>query len=116
MKIPETIESFRRGALDIDCKSMALTRRGERSARYRGPGYLRQAADGALLFKVYAAKGQRSALEAFQERLSGVPGQVYRDEALYDLVAIEQDGTIWKASHILPPWLTSCLSYPALHY
>jgi len=39
--IDETIDAFRRGALDIDCKRMVLMQHKEGGDRFEGQGYIR---------------------------------------------------------------------------
>ena len=51
--VDETIEAFRRGTLDIDCKRMVLAQCKEGGERFEGQGYIRQSADGSLIFKIY---------------------------------------------------------------
>jgi len=48
MDINETIEAFRRGAIDLDCKKIVLTQRKEDGERFEGQGYIRQTEEGAL--------------------------------------------------------------------
>ena len=38
--IDETIDTFRPGALDIDCKRIALVQHGEGGERFEGKGYI----------------------------------------------------------------------------
>jgi hypothetical protein len=54
VNIDETIDAFRRGATDIDCKRIVLLRRKASHERFEGPGYIRQGSDGALTFKFRA--------------------------------------------------------------
>jgi hypothetical protein len=54
--IEETIDAFRRGALDLDCKRMVLTQHKEGGERFEGQGYIRQSDDGALIFKIYVVQ------------------------------------------------------------
>lgn len=43
MDYEETIDRFRKGSLEIDCRSMTLTQRIDNGEMYRGKGYIRQA-------------------------------------------------------------------------
>jgi hypothetical protein len=45
MDIDETIDAFRRDALDFDCKAMVLSQHKEGGERFEGQGYIRQNPD-----------------------------------------------------------------------
>ena len=100
--IDETIDAFRRGSLDIDCKSMVLAQRKAGGEQFEGQGYIRQAEDGTLIFKIYVTKHNAEVSGHFQAMVNGSAGQLYPDEAFYDLEAIGCDGTRWTAMRILP--------------
>ncbi len=53
MNIDATIDAFRRGVLDLDCKKIILRQRKDGGEVYEGPGYIRQTREGALTFKLY---------------------------------------------------------------
>jgi hypothetical protein len=46
--IDDTIDAFRRGTLDFDCKRIVLAQRKEGGERFEGQGYVRQSTDGTL--------------------------------------------------------------------
>jgi hypothetical protein len=98
-EVDETIEAFRRGALDFDCKRMALIQHKDGGERFEGQGYIRQITDGTLTFKIYVTKSDAKPFGYF-DRIKA--GKLYTDDALYDLDAIVRDGTCWKATRILP--------------
>jgi hypothetical protein len=100
--IDKTIDAFRRGALDIDCKRMVLTRHKEDGERFEGQGYIRQSDDGALTFKIYVATHNADPYGHFHEMLNGTAGKLHGDEAFYDLEATGHDNTRWMATRILP--------------
>src|ERR1700722_15240154 len=103
MNIDETVDAFRRGALALDCKRIVLSQNKEGGARFEGQGYIRQAADGALEFKLYTAKFENvRPLDDFEARLKAVAGQLHTDDTYYDLMAVGRDGTHWTAGRILP--------------
>jgi hypothetical protein len=52
----EIIEAFRNGKLKVDCRSMTLTQRAVRGETYLGKGYIRQAEDGAVEFRLYVER------------------------------------------------------------
>ncbi|MDR3535347.1 MAG: hypothetical protein P4L71_02485 [Acetobacteraceae bacterium] len=100
--IDETIDAFRRGALDIDCKRMVLAQHKEGGECYEGPGYIRQADGGALIFKIYVATHNAKPFGHLEAMFGGGAGKLYGDEAFYDLEATGHDGTRWTATRMLP--------------
>ncbi len=103
MRIDETIDAFRRAALDLDCKQIVLRQCTENGEVYQGPGYIRQTPKGALEFKVYVTARENVRPGAsFSARLQGVPGKLYSSHLYYDLTAIARDGTIWTATRFIP--------------
>lgn len=103
MNIDETIDAFRRGALELDCKKMVLRQCKDAGEVYEGPGYIRQTPEGALVFKLYViARGNVRPLDYFDARLQDVPGKLHSPDVFYDLTAVAQDGTTWTATRILP--------------
>jgi hypothetical protein len=103
MNIDETVDAFRRGALDLDCKKMVLRQRREGGEVYTGPGYIRQTPEGGLTFKLYVIERENvRPMGHLAARMQGVPGQLHGPESFYDLTAVAHDGTTWTASGILP--------------
>src|ERR1700677_4897718 len=78
--IDETIDAFRRGALDIDCKRMVLAQHKEGGECFEGQGYIRQADGGALIFKIYVATHNAKPLGHLAAMFSGGAGKLYGDE------------------------------------
>lgn len=104
-QVDETIDTFRRGAFDIDCKRMVLAQHKEGGECFEGQGYIRQAGNGALIFKIYVAKHNAQPfghLATFSRDI----GRPLGDEAFYDLEAMGHDGIRWTATRILlePNW------------
>jgi hypothetical protein len=103
MGIDEIIDSFRRSAIDLDCKKIILTQHKEGGERYEGPGYIRQAEDGALVYKLYAATFENvEPLGHLVARFNAGAGKLYGEDMFYDLEAVGRDGTRWTATRILP--------------
>jgi len=102
----ETIDAFRRGELDIDCKRMVLSQQKEDGERFEGQGYIRQSDDGTLIFKIYVVQHNAKPLGHLEAMLGGSAGKLHTDEMFYDLDATAHDGTHWTASRILlvPHW------------
>jgi hypothetical protein len=99
--IEETIDAFRRGALDLDCKRMVLTQHKEGGERFEGQGSIRQSDDGALIFKIYVVQHSAKPFGHLDTMLSGSAGKLHTDEMFYDLDATAHDGTHWTAARIL---------------
>jgi hypothetical protein len=102
LDVDETIEAFRRGVLDIDCKRMALTQIKEGGERFEGQGYIRQSDDGSLIFKIYVEKADAKPLGHLDAIFNSPAGKLHSDEMFYDLHATAHDGTHWTATRILP--------------
>jgi hypothetical protein len=103
MNCDETIQAFRRGALEIDCKRMIVTQRKEGGTRFEGPGYINQSADGRLAFKIYAVKRENThPLAHLEAHVTLATGKIPDDEVYYDLLAIAHDGTTWTADRLSP--------------
>jgi hypothetical protein len=100
--IDETINAFRRGALELDCKRMVLTQHKEGGERFEGQGYIRQSPDGALIFKIYVTQHNAKPFDHFGARLGVTAGKLHSDEMFYDLDATGHDGAHWVAGRILP--------------
>jgi hypothetical protein len=98
----ETIDAFRRNALDIDCKRMTLTQHKEGGERFEGQGYIRQADDSNLIFKIYVEKHDAKPLGHLDAMFNSSAGKMHSDEMFYDLEAIAHDGTRWTANRIIP--------------
>ena len=103
MDIYETIDVFRRGAIDLDCKQIVLSQHKEGGERFEGQGYIRQSSDGVLFFKIYVSQYKNAKpFGHLEAQLSAVLGTLHSDEMFYDLDAVGQDGTHWMATRILP--------------
>jgi len=103
MDIDETIDAFRRGALDLDCKKIVLSQHKEGGERFEGQGYIRQELDGTLIFKLYVTKSENAKpLGHVEAQLNAVAGKLHADDMFYDLEAVGRDGTHWTAVRILP--------------
>jgi hypothetical protein len=102
----KTIDTFRRGTLDIDCKRMALSARKQNGDRFEGQGYIRQSEEGGLTVKIYVTQHTAAPFEHFAAWLAASAGQVHTDDMFYDLDATGHDGTRWTAKRILlsPRW------------
>jgi hypothetical protein len=103
MNIDETIDAFRHGSIDLDCKKMVLRQRKEGGEYFEGQGYIRQSHDGTLIFKLYVAKFENAKpLGHLEAWINAVPGKLHADDVFYDLTAVGHDGTNWTAGRILP--------------
>jgi hypothetical protein len=102
LDIDETIDAFRRGFLDIDCKRMVLTQHKEGGERFEGKGYIRQTDDGKLIFKIYVTRYNAKPLGHLEAMVNSSAGKMHSDEVFYDFEAAAHDGTRWTATRILP--------------
>jgi hypothetical protein len=103
MDIDETIDAFRRGALELDCKKIVLSQHKEGGERFEGQGYIRQELDATLIFKLYVTKSENAKpLGHVEAQLNAVAGKLHADDMFYDLEAVGRDGTHWTAVRILP--------------
>ena len=99
----ETIEAFRQGKLDFDCKRMVLTQRRKKGGeRFVGKGYIRQLDDGTLSFKLYVTRHNAKPLRHLEALHRTKAGEIHRDDLYYDLKATSHDGTQWNATRIMP--------------
>lgn len=98
----EAIEHLRQGKLDIDCYRMTLTQEKDGGERFEGQGYIRQANDGFLIFKIYVSTHNGGSMQHLQAQRSQVAGKIVPAEAYYTLEATAHDGTCWSAKRILP--------------
>jgi hypothetical protein len=95
LDINKTIDAFRRGALDLDCKRMVLVRHKEGDERFEGQGYIRQLDDGTLYFKIYVIQHNAKPFSLLGAGLD-------TNDMLFDLDATAHDGTLWTAVRIVP--------------
>jgi hypothetical protein len=109
LHIDETIDAFRRGSLNFDCKRMVLSQRKEGGERFEGQGYISQSPDGTLIFKIYVTLHNAEQLDHQLALLSDKRGKIYGEEMFYDLDVTARDGTHWAAARNLAAfdWDTS---------
>jgi hypothetical protein len=100
--IDDTIDAFRRGTFDFDCKRMVLAQRKNGGERFEGQGYIRQSTDGTLVFKIYVTQRDAEPFGHLKAMMGFKSGEIYSDDAFYDLDATGHDGTRWTATRILP--------------
>ena len=100
--IDDTIDAFRRGTLDFDCKRIVLAQRKKGGERFEGQGYVRQSTDGTLACKIYITQHNAKPFGHLEAMLGIKSGEIYSDDAFYDLDATGHDGIHWTATRILP--------------
>jgi hypothetical protein len=98
--IEETIDAFRRGALDFDCKRMVLAQRKKDGKRFEGQGYIRQSTDGALVFKIYVTQHNAEPFGHLNAMFGTKSGEIISDDLFYDLDATGHDDTRWTSERI----------------
>ena len=103
MDVDKTIDAFRRGVLDLDCKNIILAQRQVDGERFEGQGYIKQDTDRTLVFKIYVCKHQNATLfRRHTAQANDLAGKILADDMFYDLEAIGRDGTRWTATQIIP--------------
>ena len=103
MNLEETIDRFRRGMLDIDCKSITIRRNQLDSQPVRGPGYIRQDKNGRLEFKVYGSIADITArLARWDEHVRGTPGKLFTEDSFSSLTAESFDNVAWTSDRLRP--------------
>lgn len=99
----ETIDKFRKGDLEIDCRKMRLTQCKTDGEMYIGKGYIRQTEGGGLEFKLYVVETSNvKPFDSLNRRLSIEAGSLNPEDVFYDLSATAHDGTLWAAEKLLP--------------
>lgn len=86
------VDELRAGTFVLEALDLSLTRRGDAADIYRGPGFVRQAPDGQLEYRVYdrERKGLDLLGRPFPPRGAPIP-----DEECYDLRLRDQSGRNW---------------------
>ncbi len=100
VNIDKTIENFRLGKVDLDCKQMVLSQNKEGGERYEGKGYIRQADDGVLVYKLYITKVENATPYGHFANMSSQLSTLHDDEIYYNLAAETYDGTKVTATRI----------------
>jgi hypothetical protein len=101
LALAEIVEKLRQRTWYVDCFEMELGQGGpDAPPEYRGPGYLRQEADGSITFKVYP-----QALTDFNPRnlipKFSVAGQILGAEFFHHLKATDGAGNQWWVDRTL---------------
>jgi hypothetical protein len=75
----------------------------KKSETYFGKGYIRQAEDGYLEFRLYVERTEHvKPYQSFNRRMQIEIGSLHPEEVFYDLIATAYDGTIWMTERLLP--------------
>jgi hypothetical protein len=98
--IHELIDALKKNALHLDCSDMELTQEGTATPEViKGPGYIRQEADGKLAFKLFSSQAPSSNnfTDPFRDLVLGqlVPATKY-----YSLRASDQYNREWTTQRI----------------
>ena len=83
----------------LDLLDLVLVRRGHPDDVYRGPGFIRQSAEGKMEYRIYDRERQLSFGDTF---LSLGVGASIPDDRFYDLEARDMRGRTWSATRTLP--------------
>jgi hypothetical protein len=90
-------DQVRENRFHLDLLSMVLVRRGDQSDVYRGPGFIRQSAEGMMEYRIYDRVRESSF-----ELLDLSVGDSIPDERFYDLEGHDIRGRTWRASRAFP--------------
>src|SRR5215213_1555621 len=90
------IEELKENHFHIDLFEMRLTRRGDAQDVYDGSGFIRQDAEGEMVFRLYDRTRHSTADIGFS-----VLGSLVEDEQCYDLEARDISNRTWHASRII---------------
>lgn len=111
----EVIDNFKAGRFEIDCKRMVILQNKADGSRFEGQGYIRQNAEGILIFKMYVEKWQIADRMKFLEQVfENRSGKIYEDDSYYDLVVTDRKGTEWSAGRIIASIKTGLSDDPPL--
>lgn len=117
MNTEDSIEAFRKESFEVDCPSMVLRQCKEHGEVFQGSGYIKQAADGHLTYKLYVASSLNGSPFRHLEIYSKVrPGKLFENEDYYDLTATAIDGTTWTATRIFPAFSSDLEAGTKLSY
>jgi hypothetical protein len=83
----------------LDLLDIVLTRRGHPDDVYRGPGFIRQSAEGKMEYRIYD-RVRKPSLDIPVLSLS--VGAPIPDDHFYDLEAHDMRGRTWRAERTLP--------------
>lgn len=101
MNIDKTIDEFRRGKFELDCRKIVLQQNKERGAIFEGQGYLKQLENGTLIFKIFITEFKNA--KPFDHlEVDTAYGVLYTDEMFYTLTAVSRGGTEISASGVRP--------------
>ncbi|WP_155122589.1 hypothetical protein [Burkholderia ubonensis] len=108
----KTIEEFRTGKLELDCRRIVLSQNSEGGERYEGKGYIRQNTDGVLVFKVYVTNHENATPHGALFNEMRHFGKVRPDELYFNLAAEVRGGMQLRASRLMPNVLWTLLGEP----
>jgi len=100
--INQTIENFRLGSFDVDCKNMMLSQCKAGGEVFNGKGYICQDKSGTLIFKIYVTNHNSDPFGSLSRLSVSEYGKLLQDDCFYTLDAMDVNGTQWKAEGILP--------------
>ncbi|WP_026229892.1 hypothetical protein [Trinickia symbiotica] len=102
MNIDRMIEDFRLGEVDLDCRRLVLTQDKEGGERYEGKGYIRQNADGVLVYKLYVIRHENATPHSSLNNYFRHVGKIHPSETFFSLQAEAKDGTMLRADRVFP--------------
>jgi hypothetical protein len=99
------ISDFKQQKLHIDLREMSVVQNKpcKEAISYKGSGYIQQADDDVLTFKLYANETLNIDFYSSSNFLNKIQlGTLYSDDSYYTLSGIAADGAAWKADDVLP--------------
>jgi hypothetical protein len=114
MTIEDHIAKLRENALRLDCAKMELIQvRASEPVTFRGKGFVAQDEGGRLSFEIFEAEFENTDVYSqLNASLRSKSGQIFPPEDYYELTTTIVDGTVWRASGILPECNWPSHSYP----
>lgn len=101
----EEVQGFRQGTLHLDCPAVKLERHTPEGERvFSGPGYISQAPDRKITFKLYAKESVP--VDEVLGRIFGTAGpkagEVIPLHEYWELSAVDSHTRRWRSLHVLP--------------
>lgn len=99
MLSPSEVDELQRWSFRIHCLDIQLEAGSTRFPSYRGPGSIRQNAQGTLRFELF---DQTQEADPTRQPGTGAPGGLIPEDDYYRLTAVDLSGRRWTADRILP--------------
>lgn len=105
MSVHENISDYKKNNLHIDFHELTLSQNDclENPIIYHGGGYIEQASDGKILFRLYATVAENTDFlnDTFFKNNTPV-GKLYPKSSYYSLRGVDTKGVVWESDRVLP--------------